>query len=153
MFQKVFQRQALLMKALANPKRLEVAQLLSQGQLTVSQMERMLGIRQANISQHLMVLRRQGVVVTKRRGKEIYYSLAHPNFTRALELVRAILMKTFGGEIARAAYSLQLVIDPICGMKLTPANAAQSYFFGGKRYYFCGAGCVREFKKNRQGKK
>ncbi|HBH16745.1 MAG TPA: hypothetical protein DDW92_00550 [Candidatus Veblenbacteria bacterium] len=135
------------MKALANPKRLEVVHLLRQGQLAVSEMERMLGLRQANLSQHLMVLRRIGVVNTERRGKEIYYSLTHPNFARASELMRVVLMQRLGGQAAKAANQLTVVTDPVCGMRLTPARAAHSYRFHARQYYFCGTGCAKEFKK------
>ena len=147
MYQAVFKRHAELMKALANPKRLEVVHLLRQGRLTVSEMERMLGLRQANLSQHLMVLRHIGVVATKRQGKEIYYSLTHPNFARASELMRVVLMQRLGGRAAKAARQLTVVKDPVCGMRLTPAIAAQSYSLQGRQYYFCGTGCAKEFKK------
>lgn len=146
MFQAVFKRQSALMKALANPKRLEVLHLLKQGRLSVSEMERMLGLRQANLSQHLMVLRRFGVVVTERRGKEIYYELAHPNFAQASELVRHVLMRRLGGEVAKASRQLSVVKDPVCGMRLTPVAAARSLKHKGRQYYFCGAGCERAFK-------
>lgn len=148
MYQTVFKRHAELMKALANPKRLEVVHLLKQGQLTVSDMERMLGLRQANLSQHLMVLRRINVVAAKRHGKEIYYSLTHPNFARASELMRVVLMQRLGGQAAKAVRQLTVVVDPVCGMRLTSVAAARSYSMRGRRYYFCGAGCAREFKKS-----
>ncbi len=147
MFQAVFKRQSALMKALANPKRLEVLHLLKQGKLSVSEIERMLGLRQANLSQHLMVLRRVGVVLTERKGKEIYYELAHSNFAQASELVRQVLMRQFGGEIAKASRQLSVVKDPVCGMKLTRVAAARSLKRGGRQYYFCGAGCEQAFKK------
>lgn len=146
MFQAIFKRQSALMKALANTKRLEVLHLLKQGKLSVSEMERMLGLRQANLSQHLMVLRRFGVVVTRRKGKEIYYELAHSNFVKASELVRQVLMKQFGGEVAKAAHQLSVVKDPVCGMRLTRVSAVQSLKRDGKQYYFCGAGCAHAFK-------
>lgn len=149
MFQKVFRQQAELLKALANPKRLEVIHLLQQGELCVGDMERMLGIRQANLSQHLMVLRRIGVVCASRRGKEVSYSLAHQNFSKASNLIREVLIQKLGGIARRAANALTVVTDPVCGMKLTPALAARSLVRSGKTRYFCGAGCAREFTLNK----
>lgn len=146
MFQKVFRQHAQLLKALANPKRLEVVHLLRQGRLTVSDMERMLGIQQANLSQHLMVLRRLGVVAAERNGKEQYYRLAHQNFAKASDLLRAVLMERLGGRAAGAAKQLTVVTDPVCGMRLTPGSASRHLERGGRSYYFCGAGCEREFK-------
>lgn len=148
MYQTVFKRHAELLKALANPKRLEVVQLLRQAPLTVSNMERMLGLRQANLSQHLMVLRRISVVVAKRKGKEIYYRLAHDNFAKASDLIRTVLIQRLGRRAVRAAKSLQVVTDPVCGMKLIPAIAASYYRKGRRNYFFCGAGCAKEFRKH-----
>ena len=145
MYKVVFRQHAQLLKALANPKRLEVVYLLRQGKLTVSDMERMLGIRQANLSQHLMSLRRSGVVAAERRGKEMHYRLAHRNFALASDLLRTVLMERLGGSAARAAGHLKVVTDPVCGMRLTPASASRSLKRLGHTYYFCGAGCEREF--------
>ncbi|KKT13124.1 MAG: Transcriptional regulator, ArsR family [Parcubacteria group bacterium GW2011_GWA1_43_27] len=65
MFNKVLRQHAELLKVLANPKRLEVLYLLRQGELTVSDIELATGMRQANLSQHLMVLRNAGIVSSK----------------------------------------------------------------------------------------
>jgi ArsR family transcriptional regulator len=151
MYQAIFKRHAELMKALANAKRLEVVHLLRQGKLTVSEMVKMLGLRQANLSQQLMVLRKIGVVAAQRRGKEIYYSLTHVNFARASDLLRIILLHRLGGQAAKAARQLKVVTDPVCGMKLTLAAAARHYRVRRRNYYFCGAGCANEFKKQHHG--
>jgi DNA-binding transcriptional ArsR family regulator/YHS domain-containing protein len=148
MYQKVFRQHAQLLKALANPKRLEVVHLLRQGKLTVSDMERMLDLPQANLSQHLIVLRRFCVVAATRRGKEMFYRLAHPNFAGASDLLRTVLLERLGGAAAQAAKQLKVVVDPICGMRLTPASAAGSVVRGGKAYYFCGSGCKNLFHKS-----
>lgn len=147
MYKQVFRQHAQLLKALASPKRLEVVHLLQQGELCVGEMSRMLGIRQANLSQHLMVLRRVGVVKTHRMGKEVCYALAHRNFSKASNLMRQVLLQKLGAVATRAASALQVVIDPVCGMKLTPASAARSFSRAGRVVYFCGAGCAREFIK------
>lgn len=148
MYETVFRQHAELWKALANPKRLEVVHLLQQGELCVKDMGRMLGLKQANLSQHLMVLRRVGVVRGVRRGKEVCYTLTHQNFSKASNLVRQVLMRRLGGWAARAAGALTVVADPVCGMKLTPASAGRSLAQGGRRYYFCGAGCSRTFTRS-----
>lgn len=145
MYKKVFQLHSELLKALANPKRLEVVHLLRGHRLTVSDMERMLGIRQANLSQHLMLLRKFGVVRAERRGKAIYYRLAHQNFMRASDALREVLLARLGGQAPSAAASLKVVSDPICGMRLTPASAVATMRRGTTSYYFCGAGCQRQF--------
>jgi P-type Cu+ transporter len=39
-------------------------------------------------------------------------------------------------------------IDPVCGMEVDPQNAAGSYEYGGKTYYFCSTGCLEDFKED-----
>ena len=64
------------MKVLSNPDRLMVLCRLSQGELSVGEIEAALGIRQPTLSQQLTVLREQGLVSTRREGKNIHYSIA-----------------------------------------------------------------------------
>ena len=66
------------LKLLANEDRLLLLCQLSQGELCVSELEVQLGIRQPTLSQQLGVLRTEGVVKTRRQGKNIYYSVADP---------------------------------------------------------------------------
>ena len=65
-----------LLKALANPDRLLLLCQLSQGERNVSELEAMLGIVQPTLSQQLAVLRREGLVATRREGKQIYYRIS-----------------------------------------------------------------------------
>lgn len=81
MHKQVYKQHTKLLRALANPKRFEVMCLLRRGALTVSDMERTMGIKQANISQHLMVLRRAGVVASVHKGRKVYYHLTCPGTT------------------------------------------------------------------------
>ena len=64
------------LKLLANEDRLLLLCQLSQGEMCVSELEEQLQIRQPTLSQQLGVLRAEGVVSTRRQGKNIYYSVA-----------------------------------------------------------------------------
>ncbi len=66
------------LKLLANEERLRLLCQLSQGEMCVSDLEEQLGIRQPTLSQQLGVLRTEGVVSTRRQGKNIFYSVADP---------------------------------------------------------------------------
>ena len=65
-----------LLKALANPDRLLLLCQLTQGEHCVSEMEALVGVLQPTLSQQLGVLRQQGLVTTRREGKQIFYSIA-----------------------------------------------------------------------------
>lgn len=78
-------------RSLADPKRLLIMTTLAEGERCVSDIARELGLRQANVSQHLALLRDRGIVRHRRQGARIYYSLTSPKFLRALALLREIL--------------------------------------------------------------
>lgn len=80
-----------LLKVLANPDRLLLMCLLSQGRLSVGELEEQLGIRQPTLSQQLGLLRENGLVTTRREGKNIFYSVASP---QALAII-AVLYQQF----------------------------------------------------------
>ena len=65
-----------LMKALANPDRLLLLCELADGERNVGELEEALGIVQPTLSQQLAVLRAEGLVSTRRDGKNIYYQIA-----------------------------------------------------------------------------
>jgi len=65
-----------MLRLLANEDRLLLLCQLTQGELCVSELEELLEIRQPTLSQQLGVLRTEGVVATRREGKNIYYSIA-----------------------------------------------------------------------------
>lgn len=68
---------ARLLKALSNSSRLMVLCSLAKGELTVGQINERVPLSQSALSQHLAVLRRDGLVRTRRSAQTIYYSLAH----------------------------------------------------------------------------
>lgn len=65
-----------VLKALGNPERLLLLCQMSQGEASVGELEESLGIRQPTLSQQLGVLRREGVVATRRDGKKVFYRVA-----------------------------------------------------------------------------
>lgn len=87
----LFERQARLCQALADPKRLAIIHLLRAGERSVNELVAALGIRQPNVSQHLMVLRELRVVTPRREANQVFYGLAHPAIGQACDLVRQVL--------------------------------------------------------------
>lgn len=85
-------RVADLLKVAANPNRLRILYLLTQGECSVSEIEQRLGIRQPTLSQQLGELRNAEVVVTRREHKAVFYSLADPRMRALLEAFDDILI-------------------------------------------------------------
>ncbi len=75
------------LKLLANEDRLLLLCQLSQGERCVSELEAQLEIRQPTLSQQLGILRAEGVVATRRQGKNIYYSVADPAMLEILAVL------------------------------------------------------------------
>jgi DNA-binding transcriptional ArsR family regulator len=73
-----FDQEAKLFKVLMHPARLEILDILREGEECVCHMEAFLGYRQAYISQQLMVLRESGLVADRRDGWNIFYYVTKP---------------------------------------------------------------------------
>jgi DNA-binding transcriptional ArsR family regulator len=79
------------LKALGNEKRLQILCRLHDGELSVSELQRAVGLSQSALSQHLARLRKDRLVLTRRESQTIYYSLAE----RAVTDVIAVLHGRF----------------------------------------------------------
>ena len=64
-----------IFQGLANPTRIAIVELLRDGELPAGKLIERLGIEQANASQHLAVLRAKQIVVNRKAGNQVYYSI------------------------------------------------------------------------------
>ena len=99
-------RAAPLLKAMSNPTRLVILCKIAEGESSVGELEKQVGLTQSGISQHLAVLRRQHIVVTRRDKQTIYYSLANPDVIALMATLHQVFCKPAkpaGRARARAA--------------------------------------------------
>lgn len=154
MYSHIFEVHAQFLKALAHPRRLEIIHLLRDQELCVSDIYEMLDLPQANISQHLMVLRDAEILSSRRDGKQIFYKLAHSKILEASDLVREVLIdQHHNSEIARQLNFdmkelVPIVRDPVCQMRVSPRTAAAQDKYQDKKYYFCASGCLKKFQES-----
>lgn len=154
MYTQIFELQADLLQSLAHPRRLEIIQLIRDQELAVSDIHTMLDLPQANISQHLMILRDAQVVKTRRDGKQVYYSLNNKKILQANDLLREVLIDLYKGTEMADDLTLNMkdlvpvVHDPVCLMRVSPKTAGFTHSHGGKNYFFCASGCLKSFKNN-----
>jgi len=92
--------QARVCQVLADPSRLELLHLLGTGERTVGELVAATGLRQANVSQHLTLLRQRGIVATRRAGTTVYYALADPEILEACAITRRILLRQLAAASA-----------------------------------------------------
>jgi len=79
---------AALFQALAHPTRIAIVDELRDGELNAGTLTDRLGVEQANLSQHLAVLRARQVVVNRRVGNQVLYSVRDPVLFQVLDLLR-----------------------------------------------------------------
>src|SRR3954465_491217 len=95
----LYQLKAEFFKTLGHPARIRVLELLSQREHAVAEMLPEVGIEAANLSQQLAVLRRAGLVATRKEGSNVYYSLTSPQVAELLAVARAILTGVLSGQV------------------------------------------------------
>lgn len=91
MDEELYERRAAICKAFANPVRLKILDLVGKRAFPVSELRRRLGVSEANLSQHLAVLKGAGIIATSRRGKRVYCFVAIPEVKQACSLVCDVL--------------------------------------------------------------
>lgn len=105
---RIYEMHAEICKVFTSPKRLEIINLLRDGERTVNELAEHAGVPQANISQHLTVLRQNNVVSTRKEGTNIYYKIANPKIIQACDLMRDVLIEQLAEneKLAKSARSI-----------------------------------------------
>lgn len=94
----LYQLKAEFFKTLGHPARIRVLELLSEREHAVAEMLPEVGIEPANLSQQLAVLRRANLVVTRKEGSTVYYSLTSAHIAELLRVARTILSGVLAGQ-------------------------------------------------------
>ena len=91
MNKRIFQLHADVCKALAHAKRLEIVHILKDKEAAAGDIVKQMGIPKANVSQHLALMRKAGILNTRREGLNVYYSISSPKIAKACNLMREVL--------------------------------------------------------------
>jgi ArsR family transcriptional regulator len=89
------QLHASVCKGLADPKRLLIINALRNGEMSVGEICEELGLPQANVSQHLAIMRERGLVNARKDGQFVYYSLTTLKIVEAVDLLREVMAMHF----------------------------------------------------------
>ncbi len=82
-----YQHEAEMLKALANPTRLQIIDAIKDGEICVKSLEELTGMSQSCVSQHLTILRNLGIVQASRDGNQVCYRLTHKLSERILRCI------------------------------------------------------------------
>lgn len=87
-------------QALAHPTRIAIIELLGNRELSAGELIEELGMEQANVSQHLAVLRSKQLVVNRKAGNQVFYSVRDPILLEVLALMRSYFQKYLADALA-----------------------------------------------------
>lgn len=107
----LYQAKAEFFKALAHPARIRVLELLAQREHAVAEMLPKVGIEPAHLSQQLAILRRLNLIVGRKEGSTVYYSLVSPQVAELLAVARGILTEV-----------LQIQVELLDDLKAAPTS-------------------------------
>ncbi len=82
-----------IFQALGHPTRIAIIELLQNGELSAGELMAKLGMEQANVSQHLAVLRVKLILVNRKAGNQVFYSVRDPIIVEVLALMRQYFQK------------------------------------------------------------
>ena len=77
-----------IFKALAHPTRVAILEVLLGGEASAGAIQETLGLEQANVSQHLSILRSRQIVTRRKDGNQVFYSLRNKVLVKVLDLMR-----------------------------------------------------------------
>ena len=94
------QLHASICKGLADPKRLLLINALRDGERSVMDLCEELDLPQANVSQHLAVLREKGLVNARKEAQKVFYSVSSPKIVAAMDLLREVMHDQIPASLA-----------------------------------------------------
>lgn len=89
----VFRHQARILKAVANESRLRILDRLSRGECAVGELTEIVGSDQSTVSKHLAVLRAHGIVLDRREGNAVFYTLLTPCVVNFLSCATQVIQE------------------------------------------------------------
>ncbi|MBS3142197.1 winged helix-turn-helix transcriptional regulator [Candidatus Woesearchaeota archaeon] len=94
----LYKLHAEMCKVFSNPIRLEILNLLRDTKLSVTALISETTLTQANISQHLSIMKSKGIVTSERKGKNVYYTLVNAKIIEAFDIMREVLSERLKRE-------------------------------------------------------
>ena len=90
-------------QALAHPTRIAIIEVLRDGELSAGAIQERLSLEQANLSQHLAILRSRQLVTNRKEGNQVFYALRNPILIEMLDMMR----NYFQAHLTESVHMLQ----------------------------------------------
>jgi DNA-binding transcriptional ArsR family regulator len=88
----ISERKADLFRALAHPARIRVLEILAEGERSVGELQPLVGIEGSHLSQQLAILRRAGLVSSRKHGASVTYEIRDPDLVALLAVAKRLLI-------------------------------------------------------------
>jgi ArsR family transcriptional regulator len=96
----LYELKAEFFRTLAHPGRIRALELLTEtSEMSVGDLQREIGLESSHLSQQLAVLRRAGLVTTRKHGNNVYYSVSSPDLRELLAVARRILTARLSEQV------------------------------------------------------
>lgn len=89
----LFTLHANICKALANPIRIELIDVLNDNEMSFGELQEQTGVLKSNLSQHLSLMVSNGILVQRKEGLSVYFKLSTPKIGTACRLMREVLIE------------------------------------------------------------
>ncbi|MGO8760047.1 MAG: ArsR/SmtB family transcription factor [Terracidiphilus sp.] len=90
---------ASIFQALSHPTRIAILEVLRDGELSAGTIQEKLGLEQANLSQHLAILRSHQIVVNRKEGNQVFYSIRNPVLVHVLDIMRQYIQSSLADAV------------------------------------------------------
>ena len=96
----IYQYHAEMCQVFSHPKRLEVINVLRDGEMSVTELAQKLELTIGNLSQHLSMMKERHILVTRKEGNMVYYRIANPKLIRCFDMMREMLFEQIRQDAA-----------------------------------------------------
>lgn len=110
---KSFELEAEVLNALAHPARLQIMDLMRDGEVCVCHIQAMIGQRQAYVSQHLNVLRQAGLVISRKDGLRVYYQASNLQVFSLMDQVVELVQRS-GKSFSTSRKTMPVHYPAVC---------------------------------------
>ena len=94
----IHEAQAEVLKAIGHPVRLQIVKGLAEGEMTVTDIVKLVGAEQSNVSRHLSLLKQAGILASRKSGLKVFYRLNGHEFHNNLKGLLDCISGSLGGD-------------------------------------------------------
>jgi ArsR family transcriptional regulator len=96
----IYEYHAEMCQVFSHAKRLEVINVLRDGEMSVTELAHKLGLAVGNLSQHLSMMKERHILLSRKEGNMVYYRVANPKLIRCFDMLREVLFEQIRQDAA-----------------------------------------------------